>query len=157
MVWYSPTLEQSDRGADWFRCDLVAFATGDRLADLPRPVAASSRSSTRRAPSTPGGCAAPPRPAPRGFSRVICSRDHSWRAVATIDLGDDESYPGTASVRGAGDDDCRDVASEGAGSATLKFQYGWEWPTRAQWKQRPALRLLLGPGLTVPVGYRRSA
>ena len=65
VVWYSPTLEQSDRGATWFRCDLVAFATSDRLADLPPPPA-SSRSSTRRAPWTPGGCAAPPRPAPRG-------------------------------------------------------------------------------------------
>ena len=133
VVWYSPTLEQSDRGATWFRCDLVAFATSDRLADLPRPSRLESVLDEEGALDTWGLCGTAA-PGTSGFSRVICSRDHSWRAVATIDLGDDESYPGTASVRSAGDEDCRDVASEGAGSAT-RFEYGWEWPTRAQWQQ----------------------
>ena len=37
VVWFSPTLEQSDQGADWFRCDVIAFAGRDRLVSLPGP------------------------------------------------------------------------------------------------------------------------
>ena len=35
VVWYSPTLDQSDQGADWFRCDVIAFAGREQLAPLP--------------------------------------------------------------------------------------------------------------------------
>ena len=70
--------------------------------------------------------------------------------MATIDLGDDE-LPGRLAVRGAGDDDCRDVASEGAGSAT-RFEYGWEWPTRAQWKQGQHYGFCWAPDLASPSG-----
>ena len=35
VVWFSPTLEQSGRGADWFRCDLIAFDRADALLALP--------------------------------------------------------------------------------------------------------------------------
>jgi len=71
-------------------------------------------------------------PGAAGFSRVICARKHSWRALDTIALRGGKRYPGTAAVRRAGDSACKDRARASASDA-LKFQYGWEWPTRDQW------------------------
>ena len=67
VVWYSPTLEQSDQGADWFRCDVIAFAAQDQLASLPGDGAAPGRAGLGRPPSTSSGCAGRRRPA-RGAS-----------------------------------------------------------------------------------------
>ena len=33
-VWFTPTLAQSDAGADWFRCDAVALAEDSRLLEI---------------------------------------------------------------------------------------------------------------------------
>ena len=133
VVWYSPTLEQSDRGADWFRCDVIAFAGKDRLATLP---------GTRRLRGVLGrsgalddyGLCGTSAPGDAGFERVICGRRHSWRAVDTIPLPGGPRYPGTARVREAGDADCKDLA-RARSRDTLRFRYGWEWPTRQQWKR----------------------
>ena len=131
VVWYSPTLEQADRGADWFRCDLIAFSRSDALQPLPRPGRLRGALVRPRALDTWGLCgtAAPGAP---GFERVICARRHSWRAVDTIPLAGRKRYPGIPVVRKAGDSRCRDVARARSGGA-LRFSYGWEWPTRAQW------------------------
>ena len=131
VVWYSPTLDQSDAGADWFRCDLIAFAGQDQLAPLP---------GTRRLRGVLGrsgaladfGLCGTSAPGARGFQRVICARRHSWRAVDTIALPGGRSYPGTARVRRAGDASCKDLARSRS-SNSLKFRYGWEWPTKQQW------------------------
>ena len=37
-VWFTPTLAQSDRGQDWFRCDVIALAGPERLARLEGPM-----------------------------------------------------------------------------------------------------------------------
>ena len=131
VVWYSPSLDQSDRGADWFRCDLIAFGRGQLLAELP---AATLRGVLQRPAALADyglcGTAAPGAP---GFERVICGRPHSWRALSTVPLAGGRSYPGVATVRRAGDADCRARARAQA-SDSLKFSYGWEWPTGDQWR-----------------------
>ncbi|NUR06926.1 MAG: hypothetical protein HOQ45_07950 [Nocardioidaceae bacterium] len=132
VVWYSPTLRQSDQGADWFRCDLVAFAGADTLFRLPGR-------SLRGVLDRPSGLATyglcgTTAPGARGFQRVICDRRHSWRAIDTIGISGGQRYPGRSAVRRAGDSACKDrVRAQSAD--TLKFQYGWEWPTSAQWKR----------------------
>jgi Septum formation len=131
VVWYSPTLEQSDRGADWFRCDLIAFSRAEALQSLPRPGRLRGALARPRALDTWGLCGTAA-PGVRGFERVICARRHSWRAVDTIPLAGAKRYPGVAVVRKAGDSRCRDLARARSGDA-LRFSYGWEWPTRAQW------------------------
>ena len=64
--------------------------------------------------------------------RVICGRPHAWRAISTIPLAGAEEYPGQDEVRRAGDELCRDQARSLA-EDPLRFRYGWEWPTSAQW------------------------
>jgi len=133
VVWYSPTLDQSDQGADWFRCDVIAFAAQDRLANLPGGGRLHGVLNGARALSTYGLCGTAA-PGARGFERVICGRRHSWQAIATIGIAGGTRYPGAATVRKAGDSACKDRARSRSGN-TLKFRYGWEWPTRQQWSR----------------------
>jgi hypothetical protein len=130
-VWFAPTLEQADRGARWYRCDVVAVAGPDRLLRLPpprrlegvldRPAGASYGLCGTTAPGEPG------------FERVICARPHAWRAVSTIALPQARSYPGAGVVRAAGNDRCRDFVRDLVDDP-LSFRFGWEWPTRDQWR-----------------------
>lgn len=133
VVWYSPTLEQSDQGADWFRCDLIAFAGPDELFPLPATKKLSGVLDSAGALATYGLCGTSA-PGARGFERVICGRRHAWRAIDTIGLSGGATYPGVSAVRKAGNADCKDLAQSRARD-TMKFQYGWEWPTKAQWSR----------------------
>jgi len=131
-VWFSPTLAESDAGASWFRCDVVALAAEGELAPLPRPQRMRGVLDRPGALDRVGLCGTAA-PGARGFERVICSRRHAWRAVSTIGIPGGRSYPGVARVRRAGGDRCRDLVREASGSPE-RFRYGWEWPTRAQWR-----------------------
>jgi hypothetical protein len=132
VVWFAPTLEQSDAGARWFRCDVVAVAARDRLHPLPPPrrLRGILDDPGRAAPYALCGTTAP---GERDFARVVCARRHAWRAVATVDLPGPRRYPGERSVREAGDETCRDLVRDRAADP-LSFRYGWEWPTREQWR-----------------------
>ena len=128
VVWFAPTLEQADAGADWFRCDVVGIRSTGRLLPLPAKVAglldqpgAGDRYGTC-------GTAAPDA---RGFQRVACSVRHSWRAFDTVDLPAGTAYLDKAAGTAA-DSACQDIASARANGA-LKFSWSFEWPTRAQW------------------------
>jgi hypothetical protein len=128
VVWFSPSLAQSDRGAVWFRCDLVALAGHDQLAPLPRK--------TRGLLAGDGvldryGTCGTSSPAASHFQRVICSAPHAWRARATIDLPKGSKYLGKAPGADA-DAACRDIEARLA-SDILKLKWSFEWPTRAQW------------------------
>jgi putative regulator of septum formation len=133
VVWYSPTLDESDQGADWFRCDVIAFAGQDRLAALPGGGRLHGVLNGAKGLSRYGLCGTAA-PGAHGFQRVICSRKHSWQAITTIGLAGGARYPGAAAVRKAGDGACKDRARSRSGN-TLKFRYGWEWPTRQQWSR----------------------
>jgi hypothetical protein len=131
VVWYSPTLAESDAGADWFRCDVVAFADEERLFPLPRKGRLRGLLDRDGALDTFGLCGSTA-PGARGFERVICARRHAWQAIDAIPLAGGRRYPGVATVRRAGDTACKDRARERS-EDTLRFRYGWEWPTAQQW------------------------
>jgi hypothetical protein len=129
-VWFSPTIAESDEGASWFRCDAVALASPGELASLPRKL--------KGILDRPGaldrvGLCANAAPGTRGFERVICARPHAWRALSTIDIPGGQLYPGVAAVREAGEATCRDRVRRASGSPE-RFTYGWEWPTKDQWR-----------------------
>ncbi|HEU5038496.1 MAG TPA: septum formation family protein [Nocardioides sp.] len=128
-VWFTPTVEESDAGASWFRCDVVALATDGELAPLSGPMADVLSSEEGRDRYGMCGTASP---GTAKFSRVICSAEHSWRAIAVVPLGDGP-YPGKEKVRAAGQSPCQDAGAEVAPD-TLEYQWGYEWPTAEQWK-----------------------
>jgi hypothetical protein len=127
-VWFTPTVEESDAGASWYRCDLTALAGDGKLAPLTGRLA--------RVLDKPGGqerygMCGTAEPGTPDFARVICSERHSWRAVATVPFRPG-AYPGLEKVRGAGDAPCQDAARAIADD-TLNFQWGYEWPTAERW------------------------
>lgn len=128
VVWFSPSLAESDRGALWFRCDLVALAGHDRLAPLPRStrgVLAATDALDRYGTCGTGS------PAVSRFQRVICSAPHTWRARATVDLPARAKYLGKA-AGAAADSTCHDIDARLAADI-LRLRWSFEWPTRAQW------------------------
>ncbi len=132
-VWFSPTLEESDRGASWFRCDAVALARPSDLAPLPPPRELRGILDRADALDEVGLCGTEA-PGADGFERVICARRHAWRAISTIDISAGPDYPGVEAVREAGESTCRDQVQAASGSPE-KFTYGWEWPTSRQWRE----------------------
>ena len=128
-VWFSPTLEQSDEGQSWFRCDVIALARDGRLAGLEGDLAGVLRSAAGRAAYGVCGTAEPGTPR---FARVICSEPHAWRALSVYRLPGTD-YPGETAVRDAAQRECQEAAKAVA-EDQLNYQWGYDWPTAAQWR-----------------------
>jgi hypothetical protein len=128
-VWFTPTVEASDEGADWFRCDVIAVAGDEQLGALSGPLKGALRSSGTK--SGPWAMCGTAQPGTKGFRRVPCREEHSWRALRTVAL-DTDTYPGEAAAKDAGQEPCRDAGKAVAKDA-LDYQWGYEWPTQAQW------------------------
>lgn len=129
VVWFSPSLEQADAGANWYRCDVVAVRSEGQL--LPLPARLKGVLDQPRALDKYGTCGTAA-PDARAFARVVCSERHSWRAVDDVGLPKDARYLAKG-VTATADAGCKAVASERAGGE-LKYTWSFEWPTRAQWK-----------------------
>lgn len=127
-VWFTPTVEESDAGADWYRCDVIAIATDGKLSPLTGRLAGVLGKPEGRGRYGMCGTA---EPGTKDFARVICSSDHSWRAIQTVDFADSR-YPGETAAREAGQQPCQD-AGRNAASDALNFRWGYEWPTEKQW------------------------
>lgn len=129
-VWFTPTVAESDAGADWYRCDVIAVAAEDALAPLGRRIDLATPEDRDRY-----GMCGTAEPGTPDFTRVICSADHSWRAIASVDLDaadGDDAYPGRDVVSAAGEETCRE-AGRSAAPDPLDFEWGYEWPTEEQW------------------------
>jgi hypothetical protein len=128
-VWFTPTVEQSDAGAAWFRCDAVALAEDSRLLDLEGSLEGALDTETGRQRYGLCGTA---QPGTDGFRRVACGAPHTWRALRTVTFPG-EDYPGEQAVARSGETPCRNAA-RGAAGDPLDFQWGYEWPTEEQWE-----------------------
>ncbi|WP_372728420.1 septum formation family protein [Nocardioides sp.] len=128
-VWFTPTVEESDAGANWFRCDVIAVAADGKLDPLTGRLAGVLAKPEARGKYAMCATAEPGTP---DFSRVVCSREHAWRAIRTVDVPGAD-YPGEEAAREAGQGPCEDAARDRADDA-LNFTWGYEWPTAAQWR-----------------------
>jgi hypothetical protein len=132
-VWFTPTLEQSDAGAAWYRCDVIAV-TGDKtVAKVDHDLSGALAKPAGRTEFAMCGTA---QPGTAAFSRVLCGEEHSWKAISVLDLSDVSkhgSYPGLGAVKSAGDDVCA-AAARAIAADPLDYQWGYEWPTREQWQ-----------------------
>lgn len=132
-VWFTPTIEESDLGAAWFRCDVVAITGEGTVAKFTGDLAGSFGRPAGRAAYAMCGT---DQPGTASFSRVLCRDEHSWRAITVVDLAESAkkggAYPGEKSVRAAGQTVCLDAARAIASDA-LDYEWGYEWPTAEQW------------------------
>ena len=131
-VWFTPTVEESDAGADWFRCDVVALAGPDRLAWLDgtlRGALAGRRARRTRcaAPRSPAGRTSSGSLAAPGTRGARCARS-PWpprpgrRAPTPVPRP--PGPPGSRSAR---------TSASAPRSDKLNFSWGYEWPSATQW------------------------
>jgi hypothetical protein len=132
-VWFTPTIEQADAGAAWYRCDVIVVSGDKKVAKIERDLADALKTPEGR---TDFGLCATAQPGTPAFTRVLCGEDHTWKAISVIDLATtskDGKYPGENAVKNAGDDDCADAARAIASDA-LDYEWGYEWPVKDQWQ-----------------------
>ena len=132
-VWFTPTIEQSDAGAAWYRCDVIAVSGDKQVAKIDHDISGALKKPEGRAEFALCGTA---QPGTAAFARVLCREDHSWKAISVIDLSKtskNDGYPGVAKVKGAGQTVCADAARAIASDA-LDYEWGYEWPTKDQWQ-----------------------
>ncbi len=128
-VWFTPTVEESDAGAAWYRCDVIAVAGDQRLAILDGDAQGALDTPQGR---TEWGMCGTAAPGSSGFERVLCSNEHSWRAVAVVTFPPGD-YPGEAAAEERGQEQCENAGNRAADDP-LDFQWGYEWPNEEQWR-----------------------
>lgn len=127
-VWFTPTLEQSDAGAEWLRCDAVVVGGERRLVQVSGSLQGAYREGLPARYAMCGTAA----PDAATFERVVCSEDHSWRAVSVVRF-ETRDYPGRGAARSRGQGTCEDVGADHADDP-LDYRWSYEWPTREQWQ-----------------------
>lgn len=128
-AWFTPTLAESDAGARWYRCDLVAAVGNGKLARLPADT--DKVLGTPEGRDTFGICATAA-PGSKSFTRVSCTATHAWGAIATYPLAG-EAAPRRDQAEQAAETPCQDAALERAESS-LDYEWGFDWPSRAEWQ-----------------------
>jgi hypothetical protein len=128
-AWFRPSKRGWDRGARWYRCDLVGGPSGAKeLRDLPEDGRGLF---SEDLPDEWLTCA-------RGATvatstKLPCSQDHDWRAVTTIKVGQpDEAYPGDRIVEVRSRDRCSDWVGAWM-HYTPDYEYGYTWFHEAEW------------------------
>ncbi len=127
-VWFTPTLEESDAGAAWFRCDVVALADEETLLPMKRPARNLLRDPARRRLF---GVCGTDKPGGPDFARVACARTHSWRAVASYEVSG-EDYP-LDRLKTEGAATCKEEVGERS-EDPLSFEWGFDYPSKEQWE-----------------------
>lgn len=127
-VWFTPTLAESDAGADWYRCDVVAAIGNGKLAPLSPDVEGALGTPEGR---DRYGICATAAPGSKSSARVPCTAKHSWRAIATYDLPDGP-WPNREKAEPAAETPCQDAALDLADSA-LDYEWGFDWPSKTEW------------------------
>ncbi|MDN5894416.1 MAG: septum formation family protein [Nocardioides sp.] len=130
VAWFSPTVEQSDAGQDWYRCDITLVSSPEKLGKLTGDL--KGVLDTPEGRDRFGMCSTGEPGTPQ-FKRVVCSSNHSWRAIGTIDVqpAKGDAYPGLKAAQESGgscEGDARARADD-----PLSFRWGYEWPTKQQW------------------------
>lgn len=122
-VWFLPDSPTSG----WVRCDMVLYASSGKLAPLPRKTA----NWWKRHRSDIGTCGTSA-PGTAGFKRVLCGPGTPWRVLVALAVGG-KAYPGVKALRTQADLRCSDAVRL-ASNLALKYAYGFEWPTKDQWR-----------------------
>ncbi|UDY24844.1 septum formation family protein [Nocardioides sp. Kera G14] len=137
-VWFTPTVDESDTGADWLRCDVIAVAGAERLASITGSLKDSLAKGAGREAMC--GTAAP---GEAGFDRVPCAQKHSWKAIRVVPFPGDD-YPGETAVKAAGQGPCQ-AAGKDVASDPLTYRWSYEFPTQAQWDNGQTYGLCWAP------------
>jgi hypothetical protein len=131
-TYFLPSSQQWTLGARWVRCDVYAYATPTRLADLPRSL--QDALERERVSDDLTRCS-PVSPSAPNFRHVACTQPHQWRAVAIQTVGEpNQRYPGRSTVQNRAQDRCEQPVRDYLGTEEA-FSYGFEVPQRDAWSE----------------------
>jgi hypothetical protein len=129
VTYFVPKQAGFDAGAHWVRCDIVALQSDNSLAELPRKLDGFLDDGHTGAYDV---CSRGD-PSQHDSLLVMCTQDHTYRAVAAIRLGDSKApYPGEQSALTQGQQDCKEVISDLLGISG-GFTYSWTYPSASDW------------------------
>jgi hypothetical protein len=128
-AWFRPSEDAWQKGARWYRCDIVGG--GDQsstYADLPRTAEGLL---AQRDTDKWMVCAVGPTVA--GSKKVSCAAAHQWRAVTSIKLGEpQDAYPGDKLVQVRTRDYCSDSVGAWLGYPA-DYDFAYTWFHQAEW------------------------
>ena len=128
-AWFRPSKRGWERGARWYRCDVVGGPDGARkLRKLPTTTKDLFGADHPDAWLT---CARGAKVA--GSTKVPCSEPHDWRAVTAVKVGQPKDpYPGDRIVQVRSRDYCSDWV--GAWMHYVPdYEFGYTWFKEAEW------------------------
>lgn len=128
--WFRASKKGWDRGARWFRCDVVGGpAEATELRSLP------ARAKGLFATDYPDAwmTCAKGETAEQG-NKVACDEPHDWRAVTTVKIAEPAApYPGDRIVEVRSRDYCRDSVRGWLGYPP-DFDFGYTWFRQDRWE-----------------------
>jgi hypothetical protein len=129
-AWFRPSQAAWDRGARWWRCDVVGGGEqSTSLVTLPRTAEGMllGEPDDRWLVCVDG-------PSVADSVKIPCTQEHTWRAVGTIVLGESgEPYPGDRAVAVH----TRNSCSEWVGAwlnYPVDYDYGYTFFHEAEWE-----------------------
>jgi hypothetical protein len=129
-AWFRPSHRGWDKGARWYRCDVVGGPSdATQYAALPTTAKGLFRA---KPPEQWLTCALGQ--TVLKSKKLPCAEQHNWRAVSTIKIGKPkDAYPGDriSEVRS------RDYCSDSVGAwmnYPVEYDFGYTWFHEAEWK-----------------------
>jgi hypothetical protein len=129
-AWFRPSEAAWEKGARWWRCDVVGGGEeSTELVELPETAKGILLGipDDRWTVCVNG-------PTVADSEKIPCSKKHNWRAVTTIVLGDrEDDYPGDRLVEVR----TRDFCSRSVGAwlnYPVDYDYGYTWFHEAEWE-----------------------
>jgi len=130
-AWFRPSEKAWDKGARWYRCDIVGGGDQSKeYAELP-PTAAGLLAAL---PTDDAWMVCVNGASVQAAPKIACTEAHNWRAVTTIKVGDpDDPYPGDRVVEVT----TRDYCSRSVGAwlgYPPEYDFGYTWFHEGEWK-----------------------
>lgn len=129
-VWFRPSDVGWERGARWFRCDVVGGGEQSKqLTSLPE----TAEGLLAGVPDD-SWMACAEGPTVDGAVKLPCSEPHDWRAVSTVVLGaEKDTYPGAEEVESLTQRYCSDQVGAWLGYPVEDYEFGFTWFQQREW------------------------
>jgi hypothetical protein len=130
-VWFRPSETAWDKGARWYRCDVVGGGEESKtFAGLPTTAAGL----LAQQPLNDDWMVCVNGRSVQGAPKIPCSQKHTWRAVTTIKVGGpDDPYPGDHVVEVTTHDYCSSSVGAWLGYPP-EYDFGYTWFHEGEWK-----------------------
>jgi hypothetical protein len=130
-AWFRPSEKAWDKGARWYRCDIVGG--GDQSKSFVElPTTSAGLLSVQ--PTDDAWMVCVNGASVQAAPKIPCTEQHNWRAVTTIKVGNpDDPYPGDRLVEVTTRDYCSDSVGAWLGYPP-EYDFGYTWFHEGEWK-----------------------